>query len=106
MRAASSRDAAGFAATAASDLRLDHQRASGRLAGEHVAAGRNEYAGRNGNSVRRQELLAVVLDQEHESKPFNMTPYLCRELGALPLPGGERVGVRGSTRDLTRATNP
>ncbi len=62
-------DAAGLAAAAGCDLRLDHQRTVRRLAGEHVAARRHEHAARNGNAVRRQQFLAVMLDQEHVCAP-------------------------------------
>ena len=70
MRATSSREdaactRAGLAATAGGNLRLDHHRAVGRASGADIAARRHEHATRNGDAVRRQQLLAVMLDQEH-----------------------------------------
>ena len=70
MRATSSREAAlstaaGLAAAAAGDLRLHHHRAVRESGGAHIAARRHEHARRNGNAVRRQQLLAVMLDQKH-----------------------------------------
>ena len=59
-------DAAGLAAAAGGDLRLDHHRAVRDVAQACTSppAGTNTPRG-NGNSVRRQQLLAVMLDQEH-----------------------------------------
>ena len=62
-------DAARLAPAAGWDLRLDHPGAGRKLIGIDLVGIRDEYPRRHGNTMSRENLFGVVLEQDHGSPP-------------------------------------